>query len=65
MGARGIGRALAARECGRPELLRTPTYELRRIRLPRTRVNRGDRGRAEGGLDRATPSIESALLLSP
>src|SRR5829696_9343487 len=32
---------------------------------PRTRVNRGDRGRVEGGLGRTTPSIESALLLSP
>jgi hypothetical protein len=39
--------------------------ELRGILLPRTPVNRGHRGRVEGGLGRATPSIESVLLLSP
>src|SRR5215212_4566390 len=38
---------------------------IRRIYLPRAPVNKGDRGRVEGGLCRATPTIESALLLSP
>jgi hypothetical protein len=47
-----------------PNFGESPKGEVRRILIPRTPVNRGDRGRVEGGLGQATPGIESALLLS-